>query len=258
MGVIVTGAGSGMGKATARLLASQGRAVGVNDLVAERAQEAAAEINAAVGKDLAIPLPGDVADEQGANGVIAGALKTWGTITGLVNAAGIAKGGSIRDGEISAWEIVMKVNFFGAYLCTRAAWDALVESKGAVVNFASISAELPASRVGAYSASKAAVISLTQQTAIEGGPLGLRANAVSPGFITGTIMSSSADANKELSELRGQRVPLRRLGNVDDVASVVSFLLSEGARYINGEIVRVDGGIGISLMEQLPRQAKRD
>lgn len=258
MGVIVTGAGSGMGKATATLLASQGHAVGVNDLVAERAAEAAAEINSKVGKDRAIAVPGDVADEKGAEGVVGTALAKWGKLTGLVNAAGIAKGGSIRDGEIEAWEVVMRVNFFSAFLMTRFAWDALVESKGAVVNFSSISAQLPASRVGAYSASKAAVVSLTQQTAIEGGPLGLRANAVAPGFITGTIMSSSADANKELSELRGQRVPLRRLGKVDDVADVVVFLLSDAARYINGQILCVDGAMGISLMEQLPRQAKRD
>ncbi|MEZ5121020.1 MAG: SDR family NAD(P)-dependent oxidoreductase [Solirubrobacterales bacterium] len=256
MGVFITGAGSGMGRETALTLARQGVPVGINDLVAERAEAVAEEIATAGGRAIAAPC--DVTDESSVQAAIGRCVDEWGELRGLVNAAGIAKGGAIRDAVLADWDVVMRVNFMSALVCTKAAWEALEKSSGAVVNFASISALVPASRVGAYSASKAAVVALTQQTAVEGGPSGIRANAVAPGFITGTIMSSGADANKELSELRGQRVPLRRLGKTDDVATVVAFLLSDAARYITGQVLPVDGGIGISVMDQLPRQVRKD
>lgn len=136
------------------------------------------------------------------------------------------KPGSIRDQVVDDWERTVRVNVMGVTYMTHAAFESLARTRGAIVNLALIAAFVPTVTMGAYTASKAAVAALTMQTALEGGPLGIRANAVAPGFISGTDMTALADADPELAARRAAAVPLGRQGRPEDVADVVLFLLA--------------------------------
>lgn len=123
---------------------------------------------------------------------------------------------------------------------------------GCIVNLASINGTVPGANSGAYATAKAGLIMLTQQMAVEWGPLGIRANAVAPGIIDGG-MSAQVLADPEVRRIRSAAVPIGRLGTVEDIAAAVSFLASEEATYINGQTIVVDGGIIRTAISNLPR-----
>jgi NAD(P)-dependent dehydrogenase (short-subunit alcohol dehydrogenase family) len=218
--------------------------VAVNDLDPERADAVAVEIGG-------IPVAGDVASESGAASVVDAAITGLGGLDGLINNAGIVTIGKLADADLDDWRRVMQVNFESAYLCSRAARGALADGGGSIVNLASIAAVHPNSGTAAYTPSKAAVVALTRQAALEWGPDGIRVNAIAPGMISGTNMTAAE--SDELRERRGAVMPLRRTGSPGDIAPVAVFLLSDAARYVTGQLLFVDGGWNVALLSFTPR-----
>ena len=241
--ILVTGAGAGIGAAIAEACSMEGADVAVNDVDPERAATSAERLSA-------VAVPGDVADSEDGRRVVAEAKEALGGLDGLVNNAGIVIPGALADIDDTEWDRVMHVNLRSAFVMSRA-FAEVADTPAAIVNLASIAATHPTPGVHAYSASKAAVVSLTQQIALEWGPSGIRANAIAPGMISGTNMSAAE--SDDLRERRGAILPLRRTGRPDDIADVAAFLLSDGSRYITGQTIHVDGGWSVSLLSFTPR-----
>ncbi|HUP76507.1 MAG TPA: SDR family NAD(P)-dependent oxidoreductase [Acidimicrobiales bacterium] len=247
--VLVTGAGSGIGAAIAHEVAMAGARVVVNDLVRERAEETCASVVSAGGTADAVA--GDVSTLDGAREVVERTLAITGTLTGLCNNVGIVKGGPLESLTPADWKRVFEVDLDTAFYCSQVALPALRASRGAIVNTSSLVAFHPAPFAGAYNAAKAALASLTQQMALEWGPDGIRVNAVAPGLISGTRFSASS-TDPAAQAKRQPIVPLRRTGTADDVAPVVVFLLGDAARYVSGQVIWVDGGLGVALQTFIP------
>ncbi|MDG2427596.1 MAG: SDR family NAD(P)-dependent oxidoreductase [Acidimicrobiales bacterium] len=254
--ILVTGAARGIGYAIALAATQAGARVAINDISAETTENAVSSINALGGK--AHPAPGDVSARREASKIVDQAADALGGLDGLVNNAGIVRYGTLSNSSDADWDETLSVNFSAvAYMC-KAALGHLTESQGVIVNISSIAAEHPSVTVGSYSAAKAAVLSLTRQTAVDWGPLGIRSNAISPGLISGTTMTSAADDHSETASGREQIVPLRRTGHPSDVADTAVFLLSDLSRYVNGQQILVDGGLSASLLEFVPRTTEQD
>jgi NAD(P)-dependent dehydrogenase (short-subunit alcohol dehydrogenase family) len=256
---IVTGAGSGIGRAIALAAASAGYRVGVLDHDPASAVAVAAAINgrangndASPGPDRqAVPLVADVADEA----AVDIALDAFGAVPDLwVNNAGIVRFGPLLDQDLTDWRAVVDINLTGTFVCARAAARRMLAAgvAGSIVNITSMNGVAPGPNAGAYGATKAAIALLTQQMALEWGPEGIRVNAVAPGLIDAG-MSEPIYADPEFRERRGSKVPLGRLGTAEDVAAVVLFLASPGAAYVTGQNLLVDGGVTSNIIGQLPR-----
>lgn len=242
---IVTGAGQGLGAAIAAALDVVGYRVGVLDVDAEQVAASAA------GLQHGVALVADVTDEH----AVAAAFETFAVTPDLlVNNAGIVRFGPLQQQSVDDYRQVLNINLLGGCICARqAAQGMLARGSGHIVNITSVNGRHPAPEVGVYGASKAALAALTQLMAIEWGPRGVRANAVAPGFIDAG-MSKPIYANPEVRELRGNGVPLRRLGEADDIAQAIVFLDSAAAGYISGHELVVDGGVINSVFAQLPRE----
>jgi NAD(P)-dependent dehydrogenase (short-subunit alcohol dehydrogenase family) len=247
--VLVTGAGSGMGTAIALAVAAAGASVAVNDIDADAAQQTVAQIEAAGGT--AVATPGNVADQTEAKSIVGAAVDAFGKLTGLVNNVGLVRGGKLLDITEAEWDFVMRVDCSSALYVSQAAYPHLVATGGPIVNNSSLCAVFPAPGAGSYNAAKAAMVTLTQQLALEWGPDGIRVNAIAPGMISGTHFSASSQ-DEGAAERRGKIVPLRRTGRATDIAPVALFLLSDAARYMTGQLITVDGGLGISLQTFIP------
>ena len=238
---VVTGAAGGLGSAVARLLAERGPVV-LLDRDADAVHALAAELDAKA-------IVADIADAAAVEAAAAEA----GECAVLVNNAALYARAPLDEHPIELWDTVVAVNLRGYFLCTRAFGRSLLSrGGGAIVNVTSIAAHVPTPGAVAYCASKAAILALTRQTALEWGPRGVRANAVSPGFMR-TAMSVVDYADSELSVARAERVPVRRIADPEDVARAVAFLASPDASYVNGEELTVDGGLTQTLSETFPR-----
>lgn len=247
--VLVTGAGSGIGVEMALSISAAGAAVAVNDIDADAAAATARQVEAAGGTAYAVP--GDVASREGADAIVANAVDALGSLTGLVNNVGLVRGGMLLDITEAEWDFVMRVDCSSALFVSQAAHPHLKDSGGPIVNTSSLCAVFPAPGAGSYNAAKAAMVTLTQQLALEWGPLGIRVNAIAPGMISGTHFSASSQ-DEGAAERRGKIVPLRRTGRARDIAPVAVFLLSDASRYITGQLMTVDGGLGIGLQTFIP------
>lgn len=230
---VVTGAARGIGAAIADRLALDGFEVVRCDL------DAGAGITVC-----------DVAHHAAVHAL----AREIGPVDVLVNNAGIWRFGPIEDADPADVARVLAVNVGGTFNCTQAFGRSMLDRGGSIVNVVSIAAHSPNPMVGAYSPSKSAVLAFTRQTAVEWGPRGVRANAVGPGFVptpgTGAVYDDPA-----VRAVRAGAVPLRRLGEPDDVANVVAFLAGPQSAYVNGQVIYVDGGVTESLMTLIPRPA---
>lgn len=240
--VLVTGASSGIGRACARALGAEGANVALAGRRRERLDEVAAEL-AAAGRG-ALVLTGDTRDEAACGAWVKETLARFGALDGLVNAAGVLGNGSVRDTPTSEWERMMDVNVTGVMQVTRAAAAALESSKGSVVNVSSVAGIRPYGGLAAYCVSKAAVEMYTRCAALDFAPAGVRVNAVAPGVVVTelhTVTGAVADYAAFLE--RGKLThPIGRVGQADEVAALVLFLLSDEAGWITGASMSIDGG----------------
>ena len=238
---IVTGAGRGMGKATALTLAHGGATVVVNDLRPESAMAVAEEIRAEGGEALAHPA--DVSDEAQVRGMVDVVVERFGTVDILVNNAGILH--ATRPMEtipLKEWESMMAVNVTGVFLCTKAVLPIMKSRRsGKIVNISSSAGRSTSTFGGAhYTTSKAAVLGLTRHTSREVAPYNINVNATAPGSMDTEMVRELA--TPEHMERERQNVPLRRLGTAQDEADLVAFLCSEESSYITGATVDINGG----------------
>lgn len=243
----VTGAGSGIGRACALALAAQGATVWALDR-----DESTLSGTVAAGAAQGLALSACACDVTDASSV-KGAATQIGAVDVLVNAAGIGRPGSLVDLDLADWHALLDVNLTGYLRTTQAFAPSMIErGSGSLVHVASISAVNAQPHSGAYSASKAAVVLLSQQLAFELGPSGVRSNTVSPGLVR-TPMTEAYYQAPGVAERRDAAVPLRRVALPEDIADVVVFLASDRSRYISGADLVVDGGFATTLMSTVPR-----
>ena len=232
---IVTGAARGIGLATARLFVAQGWQVAMVDRDAAALDEAVATIGAAERGFLY-----DVSDPAAVSAMIAAVLEWSGQIDSLVNNAGVADFGRLEETDFTRWRTVMETNLDGVFLCAHAALDALKNTRGSIVNIASISGLRASTLRVAYGTSKAGVIQLTQQFAVEMGEFGIRVNCVAPGPVRTKL--AMAVHSQDIIDAYHDAIPLNRYGTEAEIAEVIVFLASDKASYVTGQTVAVDGG----------------
>jgi 3-oxoacyl-[acyl-carrier protein] reductase len=241
---IVTGAARGIGAATARRLASDGMAVAVLDLDAGACAGTVDAITGAGGR--AVAVGADVSDAGQVATAVGKVAAELGPPAVLINNAGIIRDNLLFKMSEDDWDMVLGVHLRGAFLMSRAAQKFMVEQRfGRIVNLSSSSALGNRGQVN-YSAAKAGMQGFTKTLAIELGPFGVTANAVAPGFIA-TDMTAATAARvgmgfEEFQEAAASRIPVRRVGQPDDIANVISFLVSEGAGFVSGQVIYVAGG----------------
>lgn len=242
MKAIVTGAGTGLGAAIAERLAKEGYVLGLLDQDEAGVTSVAERLNAKA-------LPADVASPE----AVAEAFDAFGPVDLLVNNAGIARFGPLLEQSALDMQAVINVNLLGTAICSQQAARGMATlGGGSIINMSSINAITPGPNVGLYAATKAAIQNLTVLQSIEWGPLGIRVNAIAPGFIDAG-MSAPFFANESIREKRSQGVPLKALGTAEDVVNAVVYLQSDAARYVSGHQLVVDGGVVGSLLAHLPR-----
>jgi len=239
---IVTGAARGIGLATTRLFLAEGLSVAMVD------RDSAELERAADGLDNVLPLPYDVSIPEQVDAIMAETIQRFGRVDCLVNNAGVADFGPIEDTSFARWRTVMETNLDGVFLCSQAAIPHLKETRGAIVNIASISGLRASTLRVAYGTSKAAVIHLTQQQAAELGEYGIRANCVAPGPVRTKL--AMAVHTQEIIDAYHDAIPLNRYGSEEEIANVIAFLCSDKASYVTGQLISTDGGFestGIGL-----------
>jgi 2-hydroxycyclohexanecarboxyl-CoA dehydrogenase len=253
---LITGAGSGLGKATAEVFAQEGARVIIADISQRRAEAVAEEINGASRRKKAIAVRGDVAKKSDVGVMVAEARKKFGPITILVNNAGIAQIKDFLDISPEEWQRMLDVHMKGTFLCTQAVIpDMIAANWGRIINTASVAGMEGGPQNAHYAAAKAAIIGFTRSVALEYARSGITANAVAPGLIdnilqavegraegstvAGNISSTKAEQVKQFF-LR--RIPMRKLGTPQDIAYAHLYLASDEAAYVTGQVLSPNGG----------------
>jgi NAD(P)-dependent dehydrogenase (short-subunit alcohol dehydrogenase family) len=248
---VITGAAGGLGTAIAESFAAAGARLALLDL--RPATETAAAIAERHGTTPLL-VEADVGDAAQMRAAALAVESDLGPVHVLVNNAAIYKRAPLEEHTVELWDATLGVNLRGYFLGTLEFGRGMLAcGRGAIVNISSIAARGPTPNAAAYCASKAAVLALTRQTALEWSPRGIRANAVSPGFLNTSMASVSYDAQDDLTAQRRDRVPVRRIAEPSEVARVVRFLASDASSYVNGEEIVVDGGLTQTLSETFPR-----
>ncbi len=233
--VLITGAARGIGLATAHLMAAEGWRVALLDRDTDALDEAITQFDGQ-----ALKLLHDVSDPQAAPQAIRACTDHFGQLDALVNNAGVADFGPIEETDFARWRRVMETNLDGVFLMTQAAIPALKQTKGAIVNIASISGLRASTLRVAYGTSKAAVIQLTKQQAAELGEYGIRANAVCPGPVRTKL--AMAVHTQDIIDAYHDAIPLNRYGSEQEIGEVIAFLCSARASYVTGQVIASDGG----------------
>ena len=241
---IVTGAARGIGAATAKRLAADGMAVAVLDLDAATCGDTVDAITAAGGRALAVAA--DVSQPDQVEAAVGKVVSELGPPAVLVNNAGVIRDNLLFKMSVDDWDTVLGVHLRGAFLMSKASQKHMVDQRfGRIVNLSSSSALGNRGQVN-YSAAKAGMQGFTKTLAIELGQFGVTANAVAPGFIA-TDMTAATAARvgmgfEDFQAAAATQIPVRRVGQPDDVAHVISFLCSEGAGFVSGQVIYVAGG----------------
>jgi NAD(P)-dependent dehydrogenase (short-subunit alcohol dehydrogenase family) len=244
---LITGAGTGIGRAVALRLARDGWAVAVNDVEPDRAAAVAREVTATGARGATVVA--DVGDREAAGRMVAETIEALGAVDLLVNNAGVCRLGPLAEFTEADWRATFRVNVDGVFFCCQAVLPHMLgRGRGNIVNLASWSGKAGAAYFGPYCASKFAVVGLTQSLAKEVAAQGVRVNAVCPGIVAGTEMRVQVDAEsralgRPTSTDRVGGIPMGRLAEPEDVAGVVAFLVSDDARYMTGQAVNVTGGL---------------
>lgn len=239
---LITGAGSGMGRAMAREFASQGAAVVATDVIESRAAETAAGIEEGGGRALGLMV--DVADRSSVDATVATALKELGQVDVLCSNAGVLDDyASVLETEEADWDRVLGINLKGMYLTARALLPQMVErGSGAIVNTASISGLVAGGGGAAYTASKHGVIGFTRQLAFDYGPKGIRANAICPGAVETGMTKELFEAGEAEVMESVNSVPAGRYAQPEEIAKLALFLASDDSSFVHGAAYVIDGG----------------
>ena len=231
---IVTGGARGIGLMTARLFKNLGWNTVLVDRDSNELSEAIIDDNDTLALGLDISKPDQI------DRMIKDTLSRFGRIDALINNAGVADFGPIENTSFNRWREVMRTNLDGMFLCVQAATKELKKTKGSIVNIGSISGLRASTLRVAYGTSKAAVIQLTKQQAVELGEHGIRVNCVAPGPVRTKL--AAAVHTPEIVDAYHDAIPLNRYGTEEEIGQVICFLCSEKASYLTGQIIAVDGG----------------
>lgn len=245
---LVTGAGSGIGEAIARLYARQGAQVVVGDIQPEAATKVASLIQEHGGKALALAF--DVADEAQVQQTMQEITSRWERLDILVNNAGVSHVGALLETSVDDWERVMHVNARGVFLCAREGIRLMLDQApmgGVIINLASTAALIGVERRLPYCASKGAALALTRSIAIDYATQSIRCNAICPGtvqtpFVEGYLARHFAGHEEEVRQQLHARQPIGRMGQPEEIAHAALYLASDEAAFVTGSALVVDGG----------------
>lgn len=238
---IVTGAGNGIGKTTALLLASEGAKLTVTDIQEAKAKETAKEIKKHGGE--ALFLRHDISEEQEWQQVVQNTIDSYGKIDILFNNAGTFLIKPLIETEIEEWRHLMKVNVEGTFLGLKSVLPEMIKRKqGSIINNSSTAGLVGSNGVSLYGTSKGAIRSLTKHAAMEHAPDNVRINAVYPGFVDTDMMKYRGEKDKTDEQKQSEGVPLGRIGQTSEVANTVLFLASDESSYTTGAEFVIDGG----------------
>ena len=244
-GILVTGGGSGIGRATALAFAREGARVAIADLSPERGTEAVAAAHEQ-GRELLF-IPGDVSQESDAARMVEETVSAFGRLDVVFNNAGMLMEGPVHEMSEEDWDRILAVNLKGVFLVSKHAVPHMVrQGGGVIVNTGSVNSLVGDGGAAAYSASKAGVALLTKSMALAYAKDGIRVNAVCPGWVETRMFRQEADSRGvSLADYRadaGAQQPLGRVGRPEEIAEVVLFLASEDSSYMTGALVVADGG----------------
>jgi NAD(P)-dependent dehydrogenase (short-subunit alcohol dehydrogenase family) len=244
--ILITGAGSGIGKSSALLFAQEGATVIVNDLLADKGQETVDEIVGAGGKALFIQA--DVTEPDSVKAMVDQAIAAFGRIDVLFNNAGVSGIGAIHEVEPEDWDRVIRINIRGVFLPSKYVIPHMMERReGSVINMSSCIAEIGLGRRASYSATKGAVLALTKSMQVDYAPYQIRVNALLPGtiltpFVENYLRTSYDDPEEAIESLKKRQLS-GDLGRPEDVAMAALFLASDESRFMMGSPLYIDGGV---------------
>jgi 3-oxoacyl-[acyl-carrier protein] reductase len=237
---LVTGGARGLGKAICLNLARQGADIAFVDIGRPEVAEATVAEIEALGRR-AISIAADVTDPEACVAAVAKVVETFGKVDILVNNAGITRDDLIMRMSIDNWKKVMEINLYGAFYMIKAVIRPMLKARtGRIVNMASVSGQAGQAGQANYSSSKAGLIALTKVTAKEVGSRGITCNAVAPGVV---MTDLTKDMNPEILDFFVKNTPLGRFATPEDIAAAVTFLVSDEANSITGQVLAVDGGM---------------
>ena len=242
---MITGGARGIGKATASKMVKEGASVGLLDIMDKELEQTARELKAVGGKALA--LQADVTQKKEMEKAVEKILSKWGRVDMLVNNAGIVKPALLENIQDEDWDAVVDVNLKGAFFCTRAVLPSMKEHRyGKIVNISS-RASLGKELRTVYGATKAALIGITRTWALELAQYNINVNAIGPGPIATELFTAANPLDSPRTKAIINGIPLKRMGQPEDVANLILFLVSEESSFITGQVIFICGGMTVGL-----------
>lgn len=244
--VIITGAGSGIGAATAKLFGRQGAIVVASDINLENAQKVADEIKETGGTSS--PAKTDVTKFEEVQSLITHTVKEYKRLDVMVNNAGIGGANQKKTAEHTHedWHKVIAVNQTGVFYCMQVALQQMMKQEyGNIVNVASLAGLKASGNNLSYSASKFAVVGMTKSAALEYGHKNIRINAVCPGYTHSALLDQLLSARDDMEEILKRYIPMRRFGEADEIAEAICWLASENSKFMTGQTITLDGGTSL-------------
>ncbi len=244
--IVVTGAGSGIGEASASLMASLGAKVIVSDIDLENAKRVVSDISKSGG--MATAFQADVTRYEEVEALLNNVVKEYGSLNVLVNNAGIGGENQNKTAEhtLDDWHNVIAVNQTGVFYCMKLALKHMMrQGRGNIINIASLAGLKPSGNNLSYSASKFAVVGMTKSAALEYGSKNIRINAVCPGYTHSSLLDQLLSSRPDMEERLKHLIPMGRFGEATEVAETVAWLASDNSKYITGQTITIDGGTSL-------------